>query len=80
MKAINVDQLREIVADILDLDPEQLTSESGPGRVDKWDSLAHLSIITAVEGAYGVKFDMAEIERINSFDALVKALAARLAA
>lgn len=80
MNEVSVEQLREIVADILDVPPSQVTLEAGPGRVDRWDSLAHLSIITAVEAAYGVKFDMTEIQQISNFDALVKALAARLAA
>lgn len=73
------EQLRAIVADILDVEPSRVTLDAGPGRIESWDSLAHLSIITAVEEAYRVKFDMPEIQRINTFAALLKALSARLA-
>ena len=74
---LTIDNLREIVADILDVEPSRISLESGPGVTDNWDSLAHLSIMTATEEAYGVKFDMTEIQRIDSFAALFKALSER---
>jgi len=80
LTGLSVDNLRELVADILDVEPSRIGMESGAGVMESWDSLAHLSIVTAVEETYGVKFDMPEIQRLNNFAALIKALSERLAA
>lgn len=34
--------------------------------LDSWDSLAHVRIVMALERAYGIQFDVTEIETINS--------------
>jgi len=80
LTGLNINELRELVGDILDVEPSRIAMESGPGVLDRWDSLAHLSIVTAVEETYGVKFEMPEIQRINNFAALVQALSERLPA
>lgn len=33
----------------------------------KWDSLAQLAIVSAIESEFGIKLDIADIERITSF-------------
>jgi len=60
------DQLNEIVADIFDLEPKNVSEDLTPEDVDLWDSLNHLKLITAVEQAYGVQFTMAEIQAVDS--------------
>ena len=73
-------ELREIVADVLGTDQCQLDAEVGTGSDTNWDSLAHLSIVTAVEERFGIKFDMDEIQRTRTLAALAEVLSARLAA
>jgi acyl carrier protein len=72
------EELRKLVANILAMDSSRISAETGPDSVDTWDSLMHLSLITAVEEKYSVKFSMAEIRSIDNFGALEKALAIRL--
>ena len=72
-----IEQLRELIADILGVEPSRIVAGSGPGTIDTWDSLAHLSIITAVEERFGVKFSMADVGNIASFETLAKLLAER---
>lgn len=72
------DQLRALVADILGMEANDVVAESGPGTTATWDSLAHLSIITAVEQHFDVRFSMVDIRSIDSFGSLAKALADRL--
>lgn len=71
--------LRDLVADVLGVDPSALNDDSGPGVEPAWDSLAHLSVMTAVEEEFGVRFSMEEIREISSFGALADAVARRLA-
>ena len=72
------EELRSVVAGVLGVEPSALSDESGPANIDAWDSLAHLTLITAVEENFGVHFGMDEIRHIDSFGALEKALLAHL--
>ena len=42
-----------IAAETFQVDVDSLGPESTPDDVEKWDSLAHLRLITAVEAEYG---------------------------
>jgi acyl carrier protein len=70
-------RLREIVADVLDVDP-QITDDFSRDDESGWDSMAHLRLITAVEQAFGLKFTMQEIEEIRSYGDLRDRVAAHL--
>lgn len=65
-----IEQLRNIVADVLDIRPEDVNEGSGPASTDRWDSMNHLRIITAIEDECDIKFSMDEIQSIDSFAAL----------
>jgi acyl carrier protein len=58
--------LRDILADILEIAPEQITPELGVGNVESWDSFRHLQAILAVEGEYGVQFDPQRIPELTT--------------
>lgn len=58
--------LRDLLADILEIEPEQVTPELTMGVVDNWDSFRHLQIILAVEGEYGVQLDPQRIPELTS--------------
>ena len=58
--------LRDILADILEIAPEQVTSDLTIGMVDSWDSFRHLQAILAIEGEYGIQFDMQRVPELTS--------------
>jgi acyl carrier protein len=64
--------LRDILADILEVSPEQVTPELGVGTVETWDSFRHLQVILAVEGEYGVQLDPQRIPELTTV-ALIQA-------
>jgi acyl carrier protein len=64
--------LRDILADILEVSPEQVTPELGVGTVESWDSFRHLQVILAVEGEYGVQLDPQRIPELTTV-ALIQA-------
>lgn len=53
-----------IAAEIFQVDPGSLGPDSTPDEVDKWDSLAHLRLITAVESEYGIRMSMHQIQEV----------------
>ena len=62
--------LRDILADILEISPEEVTPDLSTGTVDSWDSFRHLQVILAVEGEYGVQFDPQQIPELTSVSSL----------
>ena len=54
-----------IAAEIFQVEAGSLSSESAPDDVDKWDSLAHLRLITAVEAEYGIRLSMQQIQNLG---------------
>ena len=64
------EKLQEIVADIFDLDESMVLPQTGKSNVDSWDSLNHLSLMTAVEKEFRIRFTMAEIEAVDTVEQL----------
>jgi acyl carrier protein len=58
--------LRDLLADIFEIAPEEVTPELGVGTIDSWDSFRHLQAILAVEGEYGVQFDPQRIAELTT--------------
>ena len=61
-----LDEVRQIIADILDLPVDQINAESSPSNLENWDSLQHLNLILALEQNSGLQFSPEEIEQMHS--------------
>lgn len=46
----------KIVSTIMGVPAEQLTEESSPDTIEKWDSLKHMNLILALEEEFNVQF------------------------
>ena len=58
--------LRDIIADILEISPDEVTPELNTETAESWDSFRHLQLILAVEGEYNVQFDPQRIPELIS--------------
>ncbi|HEV2618657.1 MAG TPA: acyl carrier protein [Acidobacteriaceae bacterium] len=58
--------LRELLADIFEISPEEITPELSTESLETWDSFRHLQAILAIEGEYGVQFDPQRIPELTS--------------
>jgi len=58
--------LRDILADVLEIAPEQVTPDLTIDTVENWDSFRHLQAILALEGEYGVQFDPQRVPELTS--------------
>ncbi len=52
----------QTVFDDVFVDPVVVTPELRADDVDEWDSLLHVSLIVAVEKAFGIRFRVGEVE------------------
>jgi acyl carrier protein len=58
--------LRDILADVLELSPEEITPELSMETAENWDSFRHLQAVLAIEGEYGVQLDPQRIPELTS--------------
>jgi acyl carrier protein len=58
--------LRDIVADVLEISPDEVTPELNSNSAEGWDSFRHLQLVLSIEGQYGVQFDPQRIPELTS--------------
>jgi acyl carrier protein len=54
------------LADVLEISPDEVTSELSMGTAENWDSFRHLQAVLALEGEYGVQLDPQRIPELTS--------------
>lgn len=62
------DRIKQIMADILDLDPNSIDGSTTKDNTASWDSLNHINLTLALEQEFSVLFDVSELEAMLSFD------------
>jgi acyl carrier protein len=69
-------KLQTIFDDIF-LEPPKVTAALSANDVDEWDSLIHISLIVAIEKAFGVRFRVGETEATKNVGELADLIAKR---
>jgi acyl carrier protein len=64
------ERICRIASDVLGVSVDELTRESSPDTVVTWDSVAHLSLVLAVEQELGIQIDYDELDSLTSIGAL----------
>ena len=54
-------KINEIFADVFDDDSIVVTEETSAKDIEDWDSLTHITLISAVEEAFDIKFAMKDV-------------------
>jgi acyl carrier protein len=74
MKSDNLERVEAIFREVLtvppDLDLRAVGQESDVG----WDSLGHVTLMTAIEGEFGLTLDTSEMIELTSFAAIERFL------
>lgn len=63
----NLEKYNEIFVRVLGARPEDLNEEFTFQRVDSWDSVAHLSLISELEDTFDIMFDSEDILQYGSY-------------
>ena len=69
MKAEDLAKLEEVFRVVLDLPEGSDVSSIRRLTTRRWDSLAHVSMVAAIESELGVQLDTSSSERLTSFQA-----------
>lgn len=65
------DKIKNILADILEINIENITDDMSQDNFKKWDSLTHLRIIVALEEFFKISYTPKEIGQMYTLQKLV---------
>lgn len=61
-----IEPIQRIFRDLLGQPTLVLTESLTAPEVDGWDSFTHISIITAIEKHYGIRFNLGELDQLHN--------------
>ena len=73
-----IEKLEYIFNDIFGDNIPKLTLQTNADDIEEWDSLAHISILAAVQDEFGVTFDMDEIISMKNVGDMVISIQSKL--
>lgn len=65
-EATTTDRVVLAFAQVLGIPAEQITDDLRYASIPQWDSIAHMSVISALEEQFGVMIDMDDVIDMNS--------------
>ncbi|SVB62460.1 uncharacterized protein METZ01_LOCUS215314 [marine metagenome] len=71
-------KLQPIFQDIFEDDELLITAESNAATVEDWDSLAHITLIFAIEQEFEIKFALGELEAMKNVGDMVELMQTKL--
>ena len=66
-----------LIAKIIRANPDQIPPSAGMGKIDRWDSLAQLSILSSIEQEFGIEIDPDVAVDLTSVESICSFLAKR---
>lgn len=74
MTQSNAERLYAIVGSLFEVDPATITDESSQDTIERWDSLGMVNLISEMEAAFGVEFDLLQIAEFRNIASIKEAL------
>ncbi len=72
------EQLKEVVAAVLEIEANEINESSSPDTIDTWDSLKHMNMVLAIEEEFEVHFEQEEIMGMLNYKLLALTLSEAL--
>lgn len=60
-------RLKQVVADVLEVDADTIGPDFSMDTVEQWDSLRHMTLVLAIEDAFGITIPDEEAANITSW-------------
>lgn len=64
---LDEEKLKQVVADVLDVDPATIDADFSMDTVEAWDSLRHMTLVLAIEEAFDISIPDEEAGNITSW-------------
>jgi acyl carrier protein len=70
-------QVQKLAADLFDISLTDISPQTSPQNLEKWDSLQHLNLVLALEQQFSVQFLPEEIEQMSSIGRVAELVKAK---
>jgi acyl carrier protein len=74
------EQIKQVMADVLNLDLKAINGATSKDGTASWDSLAHINLIVALEQEFQISFDVSEIESMLTYSDILETMERKLQA
>lgn len=71
------ERLNEVFQDVFDDDSITVTAATTAADIEDWDSLSHITLVSAVEDEFRMKFSMKEVVEMKNVGEMVAIITAR---
>lgn len=71
------ERLTQVFRDFFDDDSIVIDEDTTADDIDDWDSLSHITLMSAVEEEFGVKFTMGEVSGMENVGEMAEIIKAR---
>ena len=72
-----MDNIKKIVSEVFNIEPEKINNDSSPDNIEMWDSLGQLALVLAIEQEYKITLEIQEIFLIMNVGDIYKILKRR---
>ena len=73
------ERIKQVMADVLDLDAAAIDDSTAMDSIESWDSLSHINLCLSLEQDFQVTFSVGEMESMLAYDDVVRVLTEKLA-
>ncbi len=74
-----LEKVRNIVAEVSEVEVARVSLQSSPDNLEEWDSLAQVNIVLSLEQEFGHQFSPEQIESMVSVEKILEVLTAHAA-
>jgi len=67
-------QLKKVFSETFNVTEGKITTATCQSNLDEWDSLGQLRLFMNIESEFQISFQIDEIEKLNSFEMLLKSI------
>ncbi|MBD3401320.1 acyl carrier protein [candidate division GN15 bacterium] len=71
----NTEKLRQVFAESLEIDKNKVVDSLEYNSIPEWDSVAHMSLVAAIDSAFDIMLDTDDVIDMSSFGEAKKILA-----
>ena len=64
-------KIKKVMSTIFNIDLNEISDNSSPNDIDKWDSMAHMNLIVELEKEFDLLFDANEITEMINFKSIM---------
>ena len=67
-----IEQVKRVIGDVLDIEPEEIDVNADMSTFDEWDSTRNVLVLASIEESFQIKIPKEDVFDLISVDAIVK--------